>query len=182
MLATLKQLFSSTSPRHLAHEAYVQIVSQARQPVFYDSWQVEDSVDGRFDVIVLHLFLMLARCDKESSEEANEFSRQLSEVFFSDMDRSLREMGATDTGVGIRIKKMAQAFYGRMSVYRDTIMDGNALDETALAEALKRNVYREKPVAPEAVASLAAYMGRNYLALKTQPIDVLIGGVIHFSG
>lgn len=177
MFGALKQLFSPSLLKRQAHEAYVQIVTQARQPVFYHDWQVDDSLDGRFDALVLHLFLVLERCEGEDNDETRYFSRYLSEIFFADMDRSLREMGASDTGVGIRIKAMAQAFYGRMKAYRDAIGD-----ETALAEALKRNVYRDRDIAPEIVASLAAYMGRNYLAFKAMPVAVLMHGGIQFSG
>lgn len=177
MLAALKQLFSPSALKRQAHDAYVQIVNQARNPVFYRDWQVEDSVDGRFDVIVLHLALVLSRLELESRNDTNQFHQYLSETFFDDMDRSLREMGSTDTGVGIRVKKMAQAFYGRMTSYRDALGD-----ETALFDALKRNVYRERAVRPEAIASLAAYMGRNRAALASQSIDAIIGGSIAFSG
>ena len=172
MLAALKQLFSPSLLKQQAYDAYVQIVKQARQPVFYSQWQVEDTVDGRFDVIVLHVFLLLSRLEKEGDPSFNQY---LCEAFFADMDRSLREMGASDTGVGIRVKKMAQAFYGRMKVYTESLGD-----ETALAEALRRNVYREKSVPPEIAASMAAYMGRNIHALKQQSLDALQQGVIRF--
>ena len=177
MLSALRQLFSPSAVKQQAYEAYVQVVAQARLPVFYKEWQVEDTLDGRFDLIVLHVFLMLARCDDElEREDVQDFSRFLSEAFFADMDRSLREMGASDTGVGIRVKNMAQAFYGRVKAYRDAIGD-----ETALADALVRNVYRERPVSAGIVASLAAYIGRNRQALQRQPIDGIMQGSITFS-
>ena len=163
MLSALKQYFAPS----------VQIVAQARQPVFYSQWQVDDTVDGRFDVIILHLFLVLSRLENDGDPS---FSQCLQEAFFADMDRSLREMGASDTGVGIRVKNMAQAFYGRMKAYREAMGD-----ETALAEALKRNVYREKPIKAEIVASLAAYMGRNIRALQQQPLETLHKGILRFS-
>ena len=176
MMAALKQLFSPSPVKQQAFEAYTQIVAQARHPVFYKEWQVEDSIDGRFDVIVLHLFLVIERCEQEKNHSDTQlFVRYLSEAFFADMDRSLREMGASDTGVGIRVKKMAQAFYGRMKAYEETIGD-----ETSLAEALVRNAYREKAVVREAVASLAAYMGRNHRALQKRSVDALMQGGITF--
>ena len=87
MLSALKQIFSPSASRQRAHDAYLRIVAQARQPVFYRDWQVEDSLDGRFDMIVLHLYLVLARCEGAASEEARQFHQSLSEVFFADMDR-----------------------------------------------------------------------------------------------
>lgn len=177
MLAALKQLLSPSTLKEDAFEAYVDIVAQARNPVFYREWQVDDTIDGRFDVIVLHLCLVLMRCESELDRvDVQSFSRFLSEAFFADMDRSLREMGASDTGVGVRVKKMAQAFYGRQKAYREAIGD-----ETAMAEVLRRNVYRERTVSREAVASLAAYAGRNHAALKQATVDALLQGRITFS-
>src|SRR5260370_325170 len=109
MLSALKSLLTPSPLHQQPHTAYLRIVAQSRHPIFYSTWQVEDSIDGRFDVIVLHMFLVLSRCEEDAA-----FCRMLSEIFFSDMDRSLREMGVGDTGVGIRVKKMAQAFYGRL--------------------------------------------------------------------
>lgn len=176
MLSALKTFFSPSPVKYQAYDAYVKMVAQARNPVFYQQWQVDDSLDGRFDMIVAHLFLVINRCEDEGTRpEVQEFIRSLSEAFFADMDRSLREMGASDTGVGIRVKNMAQAFYGRLKAYKDAI--GN---ETALAQALSRNVYREKPVAGEVAASLAAYMGRNYRLFQRQSVDAFMQGDIPF--
>ena len=172
MLSALKRLFLPDPAHYRAHEAYKQLVTQARQPVFYEAWQVEDTLDGRFDIILLHLYLLISRCEKEAQHpEAPLFIRALSEIFFADMDRSLREMGAGDTGVGKRIKNMVQAFYGRLKAYKDT---------PSLAEALRRNVYRERPVTEEAIALLVDYVERNHAALCKQPLHLLMQGNIQF--
>jgi cytochrome b pre-mRNA-processing protein 3 len=180
VLATaLKRFFTPPASRIAAHSLYNSIVAQARKPVFYADWHTPDTLDGRFDIIVIHLFLAVSRCETDVSptqEDTKSFIRTLSEVFFSDMDRNLREMGASDTGVGIRVKKMAQAFYGRLKAYEESIHD-----QTALGEALRRNVWREQPVAAAAIAELAAYMQRNHKALQSQPINGLMNGSIQFS-
>lgn len=178
MLSALKQWFVPSTARQQAHAAYMHVVAQARSPVFFRDWQVDDTVDGRFDLIVVHASLLLMRLETELARaDVEAFYQAFSEVFFADMDRSLREMGAGDTGVGIRVKNMAQAFYGRMHSYRDAMGD-----ETLLAAALLRNVYRDRAVRPESVASLAAYMGRNHARLAQQSTDVLIAGTVAFSG
>lgn len=177
MLAALKQFFSSSDSQSVAYDVYAKLVAQARHDVFYQQWQVEDSVDGRFDCIVLHLCLVLQLLETQQDRaEVGFFMRYLSEAFFADMDRSLREMGVGDTGIGIRVKKMAQAFYGRRKAYEDALGD-----ETALRLALLRNVYREKEVSAECVASLAAYMGRNLHALEKQGVDAVLQGRLAFS-
>ncbi len=176
MLSALKQIFSPSPIKHQAYDTYVKLVEQSRQPVFYRELQVEDSIDGRFDIIVLHIFLVLTRCEQGASAQASEFAKFVSEAFFADMDRSLREMGVSDTGVSIRIKKMAQAYYGRMSAYKEAVHD-----ETALAEALKRNVYRERDVPPQVIASLASYANRNERAIAGQPLEAILSGDVKFS-
>ena len=134
MLSSLKKLFVSPPPT-VAHETYIALVATARNPFFFESLGVPDTLDGRFELIVLHLFLLQHRLLNENAA-ATEFSTQLSEVFFSDMDRSLREMGIADTGVKHRIKAMAKAYHGRLQVYAASLGDA-----TQLRAALARNLY-----------------------------------------
>jgi cytochrome b pre-mRNA-processing protein 3 len=91
-------------------------VAAARQEVFYARWAVPDTVDGRFDMIALHLFLVLERL-KGEGQAVEDFRQVLTDTFFQDMDRSLREMGVGDISVGKKVRKMAEAFYGRVQAY-----------------------------------------------------------------
>lgn len=175
--SALKRLFTPDPVKLAAHDAYLRAVAQARKEIFYKEWQVNDTVDGRFDIILLHIFLIASRCEAQKSQpEVEGFLRALAEVFFSDMDRSLREMGSTDTGVGIRVKKMAEAFYGRLKAYEQA----GAYD-AAMKEALRRNVYREKEIPDQAVDGLASYMKRNRETLQLQPVDALVKGRVVYS-
>lgn len=163
MFATVSKWLFSPNSKIQAHRLYVKITKQSRQPVFYADWGVADTIDGRFDVVLLHLYLILQRLEDPPQDEALMlFSRDLQEVFFTDMDRSLREMGVSDTGVGKRIKKMAEACYGRLTSYKKA---GGELRQ--VQEALLRNVYREADVRPQDVAALADYTLRNIAHLKT---------------
>jgi len=143
-------LFAPSPLKQQAADAYMGIVAQSRQPVFYTDWQVPDTLDGRFDVLVLHLFLVLARCEDSVGEDsgpagATSFSRALAEMFFADMDRSLREMGAGDTGVGRRVKAMAEAFYGRMQAYRRRSATKPPWRTRSGAMSIAKNRWRPKP-------------------------------------
>ena len=171
MLKAIRQFFAAPPHQEEAHRAYVALVAQARSPAFYQQWEVPDTVDGRFDVIVLHVALVVLALRREGTPEALEFSRTLSEIFFSDMDRSLREMGSTDTGTGMRVKNMAQAFYGRLQAY------GDALESDTLKQALARNLYREKPVGTQALEAVARYAQDNSRFTLPQ----LLAGELHFS-
>ena len=86
----------------------------AREPGFFAWLGVPDNLDGRFETLSLHMFLVLRRLKSDSAAAATGLSRAVIEAFVADMDRSLREMGATDLGVGRRVKAMTQALYGRM--------------------------------------------------------------------
>ncbi|BBK31454.1 ubiquinol-cytochrome c chaperone [Allostella humosa] len=151
------------------------VVEQARRPDFYIQAAVPDSIDGRFELIALHTFLVLHRLAPDA--EASDLSQALFDRFFADMDRSLREMGVGDMGIGKRIQHMAQSFYGRMSVYREAL----AGDDAGLEAALRRNLYGTVP-ATEAppVAAVAAYVRAVVADLASQPAQGLMAGKARF--
>ncbi len=127
----LQRLFGS-KPNPIA-AVYDAIVASARQPNFYANLGVPDTLDGRFDMIVLHLFLVLDRMKGEDEK----FRQSLTDYFFMDMDRSLREIGVGDLTVGKKVRKMAEAFYGRINAYQTASEQG----EAQWIHALQRNVY-----------------------------------------
>ncbi len=176
MYCALRCLFTSQTQLLKAHSAYDALVKQARQPAFYNQYGIPDSIDGRFEMILLHLFLALRRLKSIGTKEAASFSRLLSEAFFTDMDRSVREIGVSDTGVPKRIKRMAAAYFGRLQAYEEAFADTDALHQ-----ALRRNAYATLPEADTAaldakVAQLASYLRRAEEALRVQEDAVLLAG------
>ncbi len=166
------RLWSRTrAEAEIAHRLYGAIVTQARNPVFYRDLGVPDSVDGRFDMIVLHLFLAIEKLAALEQRRAA-VSQELMDTFFSDMDRSLREMGAGDMGVPHRIKTMAKSFFGRAEAYRDAVRNG---DRDALAAAIARNVFPDDDVVPPAAGALA-----NYVLAALALAGALLTGEIAF--
>ena len=133
MASLLRKLFSSTRPA-AADATYIALVAQARKPFFYTHMQVPDTLDGRFEMIVLHLFLLQHRLLRETQHA--DFARALSEAFFDDMDRSVRELGVADSGVSKRIKRMGKAYNGRLQVYESGLQEPDAM-----RAALARNLY-----------------------------------------
>src|ERR1700753_3051744 len=108
-------LFKSSSVREAAELAYLRVVEHARRPGFFDPGGVPDTVDGRFELICLHAFLYLHRLKRE--DDATQLSQMFFDTMFADFDRSLREMGTGDLGVGKQIRRMVEAFYGRIAAY-----------------------------------------------------------------
>lgn len=159
-----------------AVELYAAIVAQARMPVFFRDLEVPDSLDGRFETLALHAFLVLQRL-KAEGEAGADLAQALFDAFFEDMDRSLRELGVTDLGVGRRVKAMAQGFYGRIRAYEE----GLAGSREQLADALRRNLWGTVPAPSEQhVAMLARYLRRQQEALAAQPSAALGAGRVAF--
>lgn len=156
---------------------YSAVVAQARRPEFYADLGVPDTLDGRFDMIVLHAFLVMDRL-KGLGEEAEGAARALVEALFDDMDASLRELGVADLGVGRRVKQMMDGLYGRFDAYRA----GLAADDggRALRVALDNNLFGTVEVAPERIGAMAAYVRREARSLAGLPAGPLAAGTVAF--
>jgi cytochrome b pre-mRNA-processing protein 3 len=155
---------------------YGAIVAQARLPVFYRSLAVPDTIEGRFDLLVLHVHLLFRRL-AGADAQSRSMGQAVFDRFLADMDASLREIGIGDLAVPKRMRSMGEAFYGRAAVY------DAALDETgdeALAAALLRNIYANGPAAGEASMLLARYARQAVAALAAQDAAMLAAGTIEF--
>ena len=157
------------------YQLYGAVVSQARQPAFYEAFAVADTIDGRFDMIVLHIFLLSQRLSGSETEKA--LAQEVINLFFADMDRSLREMGAGDLSVPKKIKKMASAFNGRMSAYHAAFEAGT---QKAMTDAIARNIYPDAKRPPAAAKRLAAYAIAARDGLAAQPSRDLAAGRVVF--
>ena len=157
---------------------YGEIVAQARQPWLYTTAGVPDTVDGRFDMIVLHAFLIFDRLS-HGGDEAKALGQAVFDEMFKDMDRSLREMGASDVGVGPKVRRMAEVFYGRSKAYSQALqLDGEARRQ-ALVSALARNVF---PGGEEAAAAaLGDYVLGEHRGLAERPLEPLLSGQTGFA-
>jgi cytochrome b pre-mRNA-processing protein 3 len=123
-----------TPMRGTIEAIYGMIVTQAREPLFYRDLGVPDTVNGRFDLVVLHLWMVLRRL--KPIEGGKAFSQTLFDRFCDDMDANLREMGVGDLTVPKRMQAFGEAFYGRAAAYDLALTEGRE----ALAQALCRNI------------------------------------------
>lgn len=148
--------------RRKAGEIYGAVVTQARAPDFYAALGVPDTPPGRYEMVVLHLFLVLERARNEVNAGA-ELPRLLVEAFVEDMDDSLRELATGDLSVPKKVRRAATGLYERSMAYRAALQ---ADDDVALVAALTRHVYGGEPH-PRAVA-LARYV-RGAAAVNDAP-------------
>ena len=178
----LRWLSLWAADRRKARELYGAVVTQARQPMFFDGLGVPDTPEGRYETIVLHLFLVLERLRAEGSPGQN-LSRRLIEAFVTDMDDSMREMGVGDLTVPKRVKRAAAGFYERSGEYRTALAyPATSVLEQALARrVLARNDNDAATAAGAPTADLlAAYVRGAATALAAQDGCALLDGHVTF--
>jgi cytochrome b pre-mRNA-processing protein 3 len=163
----LNLLRKSAARKEFALRLESRLAARARDPFFFRVLNVPDTVDGRFDMVALHGWLALERLKAARMEEA---AQGLTDILFVGFDEALREQGTGDMGMGRRMKAFANAFFGRLHAY------SGAKDETALAEALAKNIWRGKDIGGRGVV-LARYVAtaRDHLAAAD-----IAGGVLDF--
>lgn len=166
------KLMGRDAERRRAHELYVTVAEAARRPAFYRDMRAPDNTEGRYDILSLHMILVLRRLKAERDRTAP-FAQLLFDVMFRDVDDSLREMGVGDLRVGKKVRGYAEAFFGRAIAYEEAL-DG----EGDLRDALARNVFGDEE-APGA-EHLAGYVRKADKTLREQSIDAILGGTVAF--
>jgi cytochrome b pre-mRNA-processing protein 3 len=178
--------FRRRSQAHIIAALYGAVVAQARSATFYTDYGVPDTVEGRFDLIVLHLVLLLRRLGQETGQETRRQTGQgtdlrrslgqdLFDEFCRDMDANLREMGVGDLAVPKRMQRFAEAFYGRQSAYGEAL---SGADRRDFEKALARNIYQGRE--GDDAARLAQYARAVMDDLDAQRDDALNRGVVGF--
>jgi cytochrome b pre-mRNA-processing protein 3 len=162
--------------RAVTDALYAEIVAAARQPVLYAEYHVPDTPLGRFEMLSLHLFLVLHRLRAEEGA-AGDVAQELTDQFFLDVDHSLRELGIGDHGIPRRVKKLGRMFYGRAAAYGQAL-DRN--DAAALADSLKRNVRPDAETWPEA-EQLAGYTAAAWKDVAKTAADAFSSGAFRFT-
>jgi cytochrome b pre-mRNA-processing protein 3 len=172
-LRALLSFFSRARDRS-RHGAWIYnaIVEQARRPQFYESFDVPDTIDGRFDLIVLHAGLYLPRL-KAVPNEGKSLAQATFDQMLNNLDHNLRELGVGDVTVPKKMKGMVEAFYGRATAYDAALKDGDA---DALRAALHRNVYRGAGIAHAKLDALATYVRAASEALKAADDTDIVAG------
>jgi cytochrome b pre-mRNA-processing protein 3 len=167
--------FRRRAERRTIAALYGAIVTQARSPAFYADFGVPDTVQGRFDLIVLHLVLLLRRLGRETDTE-QALGQRLFDTFCRDLDDNLREMGIGDLAVPRHMRRFGEAFYGRQAAYLAAL---EAADGVDFENALARNIFQV--VGPDdRAARLARYARAALQALDIQERGSITRGELTF--
>jgi cytochrome b pre-mRNA-processing protein 3 len=157
-------------------ELYGAAVAAARDPFLYTSLGVPDTLDGRFDLVSLHTFLLIQRLKREAAP-GPALAQAVFDAMFSDMDVNLREMGVGDLSVGRKMRVMWEAFHGRSAAYAAAMSSG---DMEALDAALERNVWRGEPPPEGSAEALRRAVLAQDAHLSKQDVSDLARGVADF--
>lgn len=111
-------------------------IALARDPAWYAECGVADTVAGRFDMVSAVLCLIVIRMENSPSLKGE--SALITELFVSEMDGQLREMGTNDVVVGKRMGKIVSVLGGRMGAYRTALQSSDRLAQ--LAQVATRNI------------------------------------------
>jgi len=152
---------------------YGMIVAQARLPAFYVDYGVPDTVEGRFDLIVLHLVLVLRRL--APVQQGGRLGQRLFDRFCQDLDDNLREMGIGDLAVPKHMRRFGEAFYGRQTAYLRAL---EAADERDFEKALARNILKD--AGSDEMVRLGRYARAVIGDLDVQDEGALVRGELVF--
>lgn len=167
--------FKRRNPNAEIVERLYQLLSDAaREPVFYRDLGVPDTVEGRFDMMVIHAFLLLRRL-QALPDPAGELAQDLVDTVFGYFDLALRELGVGDISVPKRMKTLASAFYGRTKAYEAAMGS-----EDYLAAALELNLFNRSVAVPGAPRLVAAYMRNAAALLERCAFDDFVAARIEF--
>lgn len=172
---------SKSNNKLLIENIYTNIVKTSRNKSFFLDLKVEDTVEGRFDIIILHSFMIFyyfISIEKSKSE----LPQMLFDYMFLDFDSNLREMGFGDIAVNKRMKQFIKAFYGRIDNYSKSLaqlVDFN--DYRMLNETISRNIYKEKSIEEECIVFWREYIVSSISYFNSNTLDENINNLFAFS-
>ncbi len=164
-----------STPSDEVYAIYNIIVAQSRQEEFFLDFSIKDNVTGRFDILSMHMCLVFIRL-RDAKTDEKDFPQALFDLFFKDMDHSLREIGISDVTIPKKIAKLGSLFYGLLEQLTIAI---DANDKDALVNLLNRNIYNEKNLAQS--KALANYVLQIDRQLKEQSLSDIFSGKLEFS-
>lgn len=168
-------LFKKSNTVALPEQIYGSLVTQARSPVFFTDLGFPDSVMGRFDVLSLHVYLFARRMRADGANLSMDLSQEVFDLYVSDVERALRELGIGDTSVPKKKKKMIRSFYGQIDDF-DVALD--EMSEAVIAEkVVSRYLVESDSDDPQPITQ---YMIAAEKHLAAQPIKSIMSGDLNW--
>jgi len=153
--------------RDVIERLYKAVVEQSRSVTFYQTIGVPDTLEGRFELLTLHMTLVSRRL-KTLPSPGPDMSQDLVDLTFAQFEAALREIGVGDISIPKRMKVMASAYLGRASAYDEALRKN---DSGLLAEALARNLFGHAEKPPNAVEKVTNYVIQSSQALENAVIE-----------
>ena len=152
---------SKSNNKLLIENIYTNIVKTSRNKSFFLDYKVDDTVEGRFDIILLHSFIIF-NYFISTGKSKSKIPQLLFDHMFSDFDSNLREMGFGDIAVNKRMKKFISAFYGRILSYSNSYAEYKENNSIlSLSYAIKKNIYKNKKTTDEKINIISDYVVSN---------------------
>lgn len=159
-----------------AEKIYDAIVAQSRNPAFYLRFGVPDTLSGRFDMLVIHIFMVLQNL-RLGGKEGEFLGREIVEAFIREMDSMVRDLGVEESQVPREVRRIASLFYGQILIYAAAAEKG---DPAALAEAVWKSFRSGNPYAQVAAREVADYMLEALRTVRETPLTHLLQGYLDF--
>lgn len=156
---------------------YDAIIRQSRRPEFYTKCGVPDDLVGRYNMIVIHLIILIVSSKRFSSVATYDLNQGILEAFTRDMDAMVRDLGVDDNHVEQEVKKVMDLCLGDMRLYEKAIA---SMDKNALSSAISSNFKSTSEHSEVADAALAEYMFNSIRGIQRQPVDSILKGHIEF--
>jgi cytochrome b pre-mRNA-processing protein 3 len=171
---------SNFNNKLLIENIYTNIVKTSRNKNFFLELNVDDTVEGRFDIIILHAFIILNFFIYKGIDKSD-LPQMLFDHMFFDFDSSLREMGFGDIAVNKRMKQFIKAFYGRIDNYSKSLFQAiNSDDYSLFNKTILRNIYKEKPVDDKNIKFWISYMIDNINYINSNTLNKNIDNLFSF--
>ena len=164
--------------KEAAERIYDAIVAQSRNPAFYIRCNVPDTLSGRFDMLVIHMFVVL-QILKLGGREGQLLAQEIVEAFIREMDTMVRDLGVSDRNVPKEVRKIAQLFYGQLLAYSAALQrdDLKGLAHEVWKSFQSADGGNEQPVSSEPIA---IYIQQSIKNIQEMPLNMLLQGNIRF--
>ena len=110
-------------------DIYNKIVNISRDTDFYSKCKVPDTTDGRLEILLLHLIILIRKLKRDRKED---LSQSIVDLMFSSIDLSFREEGVGDLSIPKKMKKVGMVFYGRSASLDDILDTEDELNKKSL--------------------------------------------------